>query len=158
MDERLPRKLAAILYADVAGYSRLTGENEDATHRLLSDYLDLVSTQIVCHRGQVVHYAGDAVLARFEAVIDALSCAVEIQKLLSERNGALPANRQVQFRIGVNSGDVIEDRGDIYGDGVNVAARLEALAEPGGICISDAVRTATGNRLALEHQFRGGGK
>jgi class 3 adenylate cyclase/tetratricopeptide (TPR) repeat protein len=155
MNERLPRRLAAILYADVAGYSRLTGEDEDATHRLLSDYLDLVSTQIEGHRGQVVHYAGDAVLARFEAVLDALSCAVEVQKQLRERNGALPANRQVQFRIGVNSGDVIEDRGDIYGDGVNVAARLEALAEPGGICISDAVRTATGNRLTLDYVFIG---
>ena len=133
MEDRLPRKLAAILYADVAGYSRLMGEDEDATHRTLSEYLDLVASTIESHRGQVMHYAGDAVLARFTAVLDALSSAVAIQNELQIRNEALSDKLKVQFRIGVNSGDVIEDRGDIYGDGVNVAARLEALAEPGGI-------------------------
>jgi class 3 adenylate cyclase len=140
MEQRLPRKLAAILYADVAGYSRLTGDDEDATHRTLSEYLDLVSSIIENHRGQIMHYAGDAVLARFDAVLDALTSAVAVQTELSSRNESLPDERRVRFRIGVNLGDVIEDRGDIYGDGVNVAARLEALAEPGGICVSDAVR------------------
>jgi adenylate cyclase len=151
MVDRLPRKLAAILYADVAGYSRLTGEDEDATHLALSEYLDLISTTIESHRGQVMHYAGDAVLAKFEAVVDALSGAVGIQDELRARNQDLPDERKVQFRIGVNLGDVIEDRGDIYGDGVNVAARLESLAEPGGVCISDAVRTAIGKKLSYQY-------
>ncbi|MFQ5756972.1 MAG: alpha/beta fold hydrolase, partial [Acidiferrobacterales bacterium] len=153
--EPLERKLAAILYADVAGYSRLTGEDEDATHRTLSAYLDLISRTVEDHRGQVMHYAGDAVLARFDAVVDALSSAVAIQKELKTRNQDLPDERRVQFRIGVNLGDVIEDRGDIYGDGVNVAARLESLAEPGGICISESVRTAIGKKLALDYESMG---
>lgn len=153
--DRLPRKLAAILYADVAGYSRLTGEDEDATHRILSEHLDFISATVEGHHGQVVHYAGDAVLARFDAVVDAMSAAVRIQNELEVRNDDLPDERKVQFRIGVNSGDVIEDRGDIYGDGVNVAARLESLAEPGGICISDAVRAALGKKLSLHYEDMG---
>ena len=139
MEERLPRKLAAILYADIVGYSRLSGDDEDATHRRLSEYLDLISETIEQHRGRVMHYAGDAVLAQFSAVLDAMSTAIAIQRELRIRNDPLSGDRKVQFRIGINSGDVIEDRGDIYGDGVNVAARLESLASPGGICISDAV-------------------
>ena len=119
MEERLPRKLAAILYADVAGYSRLTGDDEDATHRRLRDYLDLIAQTIDNHHGQVMHYAGDAVLAKFDAVVDALSSATSIQNELKDRNQDLPDERKVQFRVGVNLGDVIEDRGDIYGDGVN---------------------------------------
>ncbi|MFQ5538889.1 MAG: tetratricopeptide repeat protein [Candidatus Binatia bacterium] len=153
--DRLPRKLAAILYGDVAGYSRLMGEDEDATHRTLSEYLDLIASTIVSHRGQVMHYAGDAMLAQFTAVLDALSSAIAIQNELQTRNEALPEERKVQFRIGVNLGDVIQDRGDIYGDGVNVAARLEALVEPGGVCISDAVRTAIGNKLPFQYVFIG---
>jgi TolB-like protein/class 3 adenylate cyclase/Flp pilus assembly protein TadD len=155
MEDRLPRKLAAILYADVAGYSRLTGEDEDATHRRLSEYLDLISATVEGHRGRVMHYAGDAVLAMFDAVVDAVSCATEIQNKLRERNQELPNGRKVQFRIGVNSGDDIEDRGDIYGDGVNVAARLESLADPGGICISESIRTAVGKKLDLDYEFMG---
>ena len=155
MEQRLPRKLAAILYADVAGYSRLTGEDEDATHRSLSEYLDLITAAIESNLGKVMHYAGDAVLAQFGAVLDALSSAVAIQNALETRNKTLTDDRKVQFRIGVNLGDVIEDRGDIYGDGVNVAARLEALAEPGGVCISDAVRTAIGNKLPFAYTFIG---
>ncbi len=123
----LQRKLAAILYADVAGYSRLTGEDEDATHRALSEYLDLIASTIESHRGQVMHYAGDAVLARFNAVVDTLSCAVALQTDLRTRNQDLPDNRRFRFRIGVNLGDVIEGRGDIYGDGVNVAALDEGV-------------------------------
>ena len=155
MGDRLPRKLAAILYADVASYSRLTGEDEDATHRTLSEYLDLISASVDSHSGQVMHYAGDAVLAKFDAVVDSMSAAVSIQSKLSARNVNVPEERQLQFRIGVNLGDVIEDRGDIYGDGVNVAARLEGLAEAGGICISDAVRTAVGKKLELEYKDLG---
>ncbi len=139
MDERLPRKLVAILYADIANYSRLTGVNEDTTHRALSEYLDLISETINTYHGEVMHYAGDAVLAKFEAVIDAVSSATEIQEQLLTRNANLPEEQKVQFRIGVNLGDVIEDRGDIYGDGVNIAARLESAADPGGVCVSASV-------------------
>lgn len=146
MDNRLPRKLAAILYADVAGYSRLTGQDEDATHRTLSEYLDLITTIVESHDGQVMHHAGDAVLAKFDAVVDAMSAAVAIQNELRTRSENTPDDRKVRFRIGVNSGDVIEDRGDIYG----TAARLESLAEPGGICVSEAVRSALGRKLQLE--------
>ena len=155
MEERLPRKLAAILYADVAGYSRLTGEDEDATHRILTEYLDFISTTIDSYSGQVMHYAGDAVLAKFDAIIDAMSTAVAIQDQLKVRNEDLPEERRVEFRIGVNLGDVIEDRNDIYGDGVNVAARLEGLADPGGICISDTVRSAVGKKLELNYEDLG---
>ena len=155
MEGRLPRKLAAILYADVAGYSRLTGQDEDATHRRLSEYLDLISATVENHQGRVMHYAGDAVLAMFDAVVDALSCAARIQRDLKSRNDDLLKERRVQFRIGVNLGDIIEDRGDIYGDGVNVAARLESLADPGGVCISESVRTAVGSTLPLEYSFLG---
>lgn len=155
MDERLPRKLAAILYADVAEYSRLTGDDEDATHRALSEYLDLIADRIASHHGQVMHYAGDAVLSKFEAVVDAVSAATDIQQLLAERNCDLADERKLQFRIGVNLGDVIEDRGDIYGDGVNIAARLESLARSGGVCVSESVRSAIGKTLDLEFEDMG---
>jgi TolB-like protein len=153
--ERLPRKLAVILYADVAGYSRLTGEDEDATHRTLSAYLDLMADVIGHHRGRVMHYAGDAVLAMFDAVVDALDCAIAIQDELNARSGQLPDDRKLSFRIGLNLGDVIEDRGDIYGDGVNIAARLESLADPGGICISGTVHDAIGNKLTAHYEYMG---
>ncbi len=155
METRLPRKLAAILYGDVAGYSRLTGEDEEGTHRRLSDYLDLISDAIVRHRGSVVHYAGDAVLADFGTVTEALTCATHIQSELADRNRELPDERKVQFRIGINLGEVIVDRNDIYGDGVNVAARLESLADPGGICVSESVRTAAGKKLNLRYEDMG---
>lgn len=151
----LERKLAAILYADVAGYSRLTGEDEEGTHRTLSAYLDAITASIKQYHGTVMHFAGDAVLAEFAAVSDALACAINAQHELKERNKDLPENHQVQFRIGVNLGEVIVDRGEIYGDGVNVAARLESLAEPGGICISESVHTAIGNKLPLDYQDLG---
>ena len=155
MEDRLPRKLAAILYADVAGYSRLTGEDEDTTHRILTEYLDFISTTVDSHRGKVMHYAGDAALAKFDAVVDAMSAAVAIQNELNTRNQGLPDERKVHFRIGVNLGDVIEDRGDIYGDGVNIAARIESLADTGGICVSDAVRSAVGKKLDLDYEDMG---
>ena len=153
--DRLPRKLAAILYADVAGYSRLTGEDEDGTHRCVTAYLDVIADMVAGHHGEVRHYAGDAVLAQFSAVVDAISCAVAVQQELKHRNHELPCERRVEFRIGVNLGDVIEDRGDIYGDGVNIAARLENLAEPGGICISGTAHDAIGSRIAVDYAFMG---
>ncbi|MDH3636147.1 MAG: tetratricopeptide repeat protein [Gammaproteobacteria bacterium] len=155
MEDKLPRKLAAILYADVADYSRLTGEDEDTTHRRLSEYLDLASNSIGHHQGKVVHYAGDAVLADFSTVTNALECATSIQNDLSNRNQDLPDERKIQFRIGINLGEVIVDRDDIYGNDVNVAARLESLADVGGICISETVRTAIGNKLPIAYEFMG---
>jgi adenylate cyclase len=144
------RKLAAILYTDVAGYSRLTGIDEEGTHRRLIEYLDLIADRIKKHDGLVVHFAGDAVLADFDRVSAAVSCAVSIQREIEVRNTDFPPERKVQFRIGINLGEVIVDRSDIYGDDVNIAARLESLAELGGICISESVRSAVGDKLHLE--------
>jgi len=155
MDERLPRKLAVIFYADVAEYSRLTGEDEDATHIALKEYLDLLTQTIKAHRGKVMHFAGDAMLAMFESVVDAVSSATDAQKQLRERNNELLDQRKVQFRIGVNLGDVIEDRGDIYGDGVNVAARLESIADPGGVCISASVFEQVKGKLDFQFEDMG---
>ncbi len=138
-EENVTRKLTAILYADVAGYSRLTGEDEVGTHKQLSAGLDLISAAIKAKGGNVVHYAGDAVLADFASVVAAVDCAVSIQRRLAEGNGQVADGKRLQFRIGINLGEVIVDRDDIYGDGVNIAARLEGLAKPGGICISGRV-------------------
>ncbi len=154
-DENLQRKLVAILYADVAGYSRLTGEDEDGTHRALSANLDLITASITRYGGRVVHFAGDAVLADFSTVSVALACAVTVQQEIAARNDGVPESRKVQFRIGVNLGEVIVDRDDIFGDGVNIAARLEGLAEPGGVCVSGAVFDAVGHKLPLEFRFLG---
>lgn len=156
MEDSLPRRLAAILYADVAGYSRLTGADEEGTHRLLSTYLDAFTGAIQSHGGRVVHFAGDAILAEFPSVSRALACAVTVQQDLEARNTELPEERRLRFRVGVNLGEVIVDRDDIYGDGVNVAARLEGIAEPGGICISEPVRSALGHRPPLEKFFDNG--
>jgi adenylate cyclase len=153
--EPLERKLAAILYADVAGYSRLTGEDEEGTHRRLRTYLDAITGSIEKHGGTVMHFAGDAVLADFASVVDALICALNIQRELAIRNERLRDTRKLQFRIGINLGDVIVDRNEIYGDGVNVAARLEGLAEPGGICISGTVFDALGTKLPVDYEYLG---
>jgi adenylate cyclase len=154
--ENVTRKLAAILYADVAGYSRLTGADEEGTHRTVVKYLDTMAAMISGHGGRVVHYAGDAVLAEFSSVVAAVKCAIEVQKGLAACNAAVPDDRKVQFRIGVNLGEVIVDRDDIYGDGVNVAARLESLADPGSICLSeDAYRQVRGK---LELSVTDGGE
>ena len=150
-----PHRLAAVLYADVAGYSRLTADDEVGTHRHLSERLDAFAATVKRHGGRVMHYAGDAVLAKFDAVVDALACAVDVQRELAVRNSGLPRDRKVEFRIGVNLGDVIEDRGDIYGDGVNIAARLEGIAGPGEICVSEAVRAAVGKKLQLRFEDLG---
>ncbi len=151
----LTRKLAAIFYADVAGYSRLTGADEEGTHRTLSAFLDVISSLIEGHGGRVLHYAGDAVLAKFASVVVAVSCAVEVQREFTARNESLADDRKVQFRIGVNLGDVIADRDELYGDGVNVAARLEGLAEPGGICISRKVLDEVSDKLDVGYEFLG---
>ena len=149
-EERVTRKLTAILYADVAGYSRLTGTDEVGTHRQLSAGLDLISRNINSADGRVVHYAGDAVLAEFASVVAAVETAVNIQRQLAENCSDITDDNRLQFRIGVNIGEVIVDREDIYGDGVNVAARLEAMADPGGVCISRAVLDQVKGKLALD--------
>lgn len=155
VDSLLERRLTAIFYADVAGYSKLTGDDEEGTHRQLSVALDRLSESIRAHRGVIVHYAGDAVLAEFRSILDAMSCAVEFQAEAPERDAEIPIDKRVQFRIGVNLGEVIVDRGDIYGDGVNVAARLESLASTGGIALSRAVHDQVKNRLPLRFEYLG---
>jgi len=149
------RKLAAIFYADVAGYSRLTGVDEEGTHRTLSTYLDAITELIQDHGGRVLHYAGDAVLAEFASVVVAVNCAVEIQRNIASRNKGLSDDRKVQFRIGVNLGDVIVDRDEIYGNGVNVAARVEGLAEPGGVCVSASVFEQVKGRIDVGFENMG---
>ena len=123
--EKFKRKLTAILSADVKGYSRLMGADEEATLRTLQEYKEVMASSIQHLRGRVVGTAGDSVLAEFASVVDAVQCAVEIQQVLRAKNAMLPENRRVQFRIGINLGDVIEEEDSIYGDGVNIAARLE---------------------------------
>ena len=130
------RKLAAILSADVAGYSRLMQDDEAATVKTLEAYKQIISDLVKQHRGRVVDSPGDNLLAEFASVVDAVQCAVAVQKELQAHNAELPENRKMLFRIGVNLGDVIEEEYRIYGDGVNIAARLESLADPGGICVS----------------------
>ena len=152
---RYDRRLVAILYADVAGYSRLTDLDEEGTHARLAACLDAVAAAVVRFRGTVKHYAGDAVLAQFDTVCDAVACALEIQRLVGSRSADLPRARRFEFRIGINVGDVIADRNDVYGSAVNVAARLHALAEPGGICVSEAVRMSAGNAGSAEYRFIG---
>ena len=149
------RKLTAILNADVQGYSRLMGEDEVGTLRTLTTYREVTDSFIQQHRGRVVGTAGDSVLAEFASVVDAMQCAVKIQGELKVRNSELPPNRRMQFRIGINLGDVIVQGEQIYGDGVNIAARLESLADGGGICISGVVYDQVKNKLALEYKDLG---
>ncbi len=153
--DTLKRKLSAILSADVEGYSRLMRDDEEATICRLTDYRTAMTTLIEQYRGRVVDAPGDNLLAEFGSVVDAVNCAVEIQRELAERNAELPENCQMQFRIGVNLGDVIEDGERIYGDGVNIAARMERLAEPGGICISGTVYDSIVIKLGLEYEYLG---
>ncbi|MBN1227768.1 MAG: hypothetical protein JXA79_12305 [Deltaproteobacteria bacterium] len=153
--EEFHRKLTAILSADVQGYSRLMGEDEDSTIRTLTAYRALMSALIQKHRGHVVDSPGDNLLAEFGSVMDAVRCAVEIQEELRIRNADLPKNRKMQFRIGINMGDIIEDGDHIYGDGINIAARVEGLAEGGGICISGTVYDAIRNKLSMSYEFMG---
>ena len=139
-EARVERRLAAILSADVAGYSRLTGVDEEGTHATLKACRrELIDPKIGEHRGRMVKNTGDGALVEFASAVDAVRCAIEIQRAMAARNATIPEDRRVEFRIGINVGDIIIDEGDIYGDGVNIAARLEAIAEPGGIRVSDKV-------------------
>jgi len=155
IEERAKRKLTAILSADAKGYSRLMGEDELSTVGTLKRYRDIISSLVHQYSGRVVDSPGDNILAEFSSVVDAVECAVKIQGDLQEKNASLPENRRMQFRIGVNLGDVIDDEGRIYGDGVNVAARVEGLAEGGGICISRNVYNQVKNKLSLEYEHLG---
>ena len=149
------RKLTAILCADVYGYSRLMGEDEEATLRTLTAHRKIIDSLIEQHHGRFVNSAGDSVLAEFASVVNAVECAVEIQTALKAENANLPPDRRMEFRIGVNLGDVMVEGEQIYGDGVNVAARLESLADPGGICISGTVHEQIENKLTLGYQDLG---
>jgi adenylate cyclase len=149
------RKLTTIFSADVAGYSRLMGEDEAATVKTLTAYRKILSELIKQHRGRVIDSPGDNLLAEFTSVVDAVQCAVSVQKEIQARNAELPENRRMEFRIGVNLGDVIEEEDRIYGDGVNIAARLEGLADPGGICISKTAFDHIESKLPLGYEFLG---
>jgi adenylate cyclase len=153
--EGFKRKLAAILSADVVGYSRLMGEDEAATVKTLETYKRVIADLIQQHRGRVVDAPGDNLLAEFASVVDAVQCAVAVQKELQARNAELPQARRMQFRVGINLGDVIEEGDTIYGDGVNIAARLESLAEPGGICLSKTAFDHIETKLPLGYEYLG---
>jgi adenylate cyclase len=153
--QELKRKLTAILSADVKGYSRLMGEDEEWTVRTLNVYKDVMGNLIQQHRGRVVDSTGDNLMAEFASVVDAVQCAVEIQQVLRAKNALLPENRRMEFRIGINLGDVIEEGERIYGDGVNIAARVEGLAEAGGICISESAYQQIENKLPLRYEYLG---
>ena len=154
-DESFKRKLTAIFSADVEGYSLLMGDDEDATIRTLTTYRELMSTLIDKHRGRVVDSPGDNILADFGSVLNAVQCAVEIQKELGAKNADLPDQRKMEFRIGINLGDVVLEKGKIYGDGVNIAARIERLAQAGGICVSGTVYDQIETRLPLTYNYLG---
>jgi class 3 adenylate cyclase len=154
--ERVERRLAAILAADVVGYSRLMGADEEGTHeRLKAHFRQLIGPKIQEHRGRIVKNTGDGLLVEFPSVVDAVRCAAEMQHGMIDRNADVSEYKRISFRIGVNLGDVIVEPEDIFGDGVNIAARLEALAEPGGICISRTVHDHIGERLPYSFEDMG---
>ena len=154
-EEEFKRKLTAILSADVKGYSRLMGEDEEATVRTITAYREVIGSVVLKHRGRVVDSPGDNILAEFASVVDAVRGAVEIQEELKSRNAELAENRRMEFRIGINLGDVIHEEERIYGDGVNVAARVESLADPGGICISRSAYDQVKKKLTLGYEYLG---
>ena len=153
--EGFKRKITAIMSADVVGYSKLMGDDEAATVQTLAAYKDVMTSLITQHRGRVIDSPGDNMLSEFASVVDAVQCAVAIQKELKSRNAELSENRKMRFRIGINLGDVIQEKDQIYGDGVNIAARLEALADPGGICISKTAFDHIETKLPLGYEFLG---
>jgi len=153
--EGYKRKLTAILSADVKGYSRLMQEDEESTVRTITAYRKVMTDHIQRHEGRVVDAKGDNVLAEFPSIVDAVRCGVDVQKELKEKNDELPKDKRMEFRIGINLGDVIEEGDTIYGDGVNIAARLEGLSEGGGICISGTAFDQIGKKLALGYEFLG---
>src|SRR5215510_1941886 len=145
---RMTRKLAAIVAADVVGYSRLMGADEAGTLAALKAHRrELVDPKIAAHQGRIVKTTGDGLLVEFPSVVEAVQCAVEVQRAMRERNASVAEERRIEFRVGINLGDVIIDGDDIHGDGVNVAARLEALAEAGGICVSRMVHDQVRDKL-----------
>ncbi len=154
-DNQVERKLTTILHADVVGYSRLMGQDEEGTHRILSESLRTITALIERHGGKVWNLAGDAVLADFGSVVRALACAVDIQRELKSRNESRPEGQKFELRIGLNIGDVIVDQHDIYGDGVNVAARLQSISEPGGVCIARAVFDQVKGKSDLGFEYLG---
>lgn len=151
----MQRQLRAILSADVKDYSRLMAQDEMWTINTLNAYRDLITSRVQSHLGRVVDSPGDNILAEFRSVLNAVQCAVEIQKELEIKNADLPVQRKMEFRIGINLGDVVLEKGKIYGDGVNIAARIERLAEAGGICISGTVYDQIENRLPLTYNYLG---
>ena len=153
--EFLERKLATILSADVAEFSRLMGEDEEQTLRTFRGHKQVFESLVAMHRGRVFNTAGDAILAEFGSAVEAVRCATDIQAALRSRNDQLPPSRQVRFRIGINLGDVMLHGQDLLGDGVNVAARLQTAAAPGGICISGSVHDQIRNKLSLSFQSLG---
>ena len=150
------RRLAAILAADVAGYSRLMGADEEGTlARLKAHRSALLGPKIEEHKGRIVKTTGDGMLVEFASVIEALRCAIEIQRGMAVRNAGLPDDERIEFRVGINVGDIITDGDDIYGDGVNIAARLEAMAEPDGICVSGRVQEDARGKLDVTFEDAG---
>ena len=146
----MQRRLAAILAADVVGYSRLMGADEMGTITSLKSHRrELIDSAIAVHSGRIVKTTGDGMLVEFASVVDAVSCAVNIQRSMVRRNAGIPADKQIVFRIGINVGDIIIDGDDIFGDGVNIAARLETLCEPGGVCISRTANDQIRDKLSL---------
>ncbi len=148
--DRIERRLAAILAADVAGYSLLMGADEAGTARVLREHRAAVDPIIANHGGRIVKTTGDGVLLEFPSIVAAVECAIAMQKLMAERNADVPEDRRMLFRIGINLGDVLIEGDDILGDGVNIAARLEGIAEPGGICISDEAYRHVQGKVAAE--------
>src|SRR4051794_27562816 len=152
----MERRLAAILAADVVGYSRLIGLDEEGTLAALRTLRrELIDPAIAAHRGRVVKTTGDGMLVEFASVLDGLRCAAAVQGEMARRNADIPVERRIEFRIGIHQGDIVVEDGDIFGDGVNIAARLEGIAEPGGICISARVQEDAAGRLDLDFEDLG---
>src|SRR5438094_8473341 len=151
----MERKLAAILHADVQGYSRLLGEDEVTTLHTVASHLDLMRTRVGQHGGRAVGSRGDSLLAEFPSVVEAVQCAVQMQQELKVRNTEVPLDQRVEFRMGINVGEVVVEGEEIYGEGVNIAVRLEGLADAGGICLSEVVYDQVRNRLALPYEALG---
>src|ERR1700752_1349021 len=147
---RVGRRLAAIVAADVAGYSRLMGQDEVGTARTLREHRKITDALVAKHGGRIVKTTGDGVLLEFPSVVDAVECAVAVQTVMTERNQGIPEDRRMLYRIGINLGDILIEGDDILGDGVNVAARLEGIAEPGGICISSSSYEQVNGKVAVE--------
>jgi len=154
-EQKVTRKLRAILSADVKGYSILMANDDVATVKTLKKYREIISAFIEQHSGRVVDAVGDNLLAEFGSAVDAVQCAVDVQKELKARNQDLPDDRRFEFRIGINIGDVIQDGGIIFGDGVNIAARMESLADGGGICISGTAYDQIEKKLSLGYKYLG---